>query len=299
VTVSPGEVLRHQLQEVADTASGTFAFYVHDLEAGTRAAVREREAFPAASLIKLPILLRLLEMVRAGEVSLEQPTRLRERHKTGGAGIVQFFHEGLEVSLADACTAMIALSDNTAANLLLDTTGIAPVNAMLARLGCRRTRLHRYFGKPEMPGPAGPSQAVPAEIGSLLELLVRRQMLTPDLCALALVMLRRQTHRALIPRYLPEGTPVAHKTGSLAGVRHDAGVFWRPAKGGARTAGGAGAGPPAGPMARADEGLPSGSAVVFVGMSRDVADRRWTVENEAEVAIARAARLAFEHTECR
>ena len=46
-------------------------------------------------------------------------------------------------------------------DLVLDVTGIDPVNDMLDRLGCPRTRLHRYLGKPEMPGPPGPSQAVP------------------------------------------------------------------------------------------------------------------------------------------
>ena len=280
--------LQAQLAELAAATAGTFAFYVHDLDSGRRAGVREQEAFPAASVIKLPILLRVLEMVQRGTAALDDPVRLTAWHKTGGAGIFQFFREGLEVTLEDACTAMVALSDNTATNLLLDVTGVAPVNELLARLGCGRTRLHRYFGKPEMPGPPGPSPAVPAEIGRLLELLARQEMLTPALCDRAVTILRRQTHRALIPRYLPEGTPVAHKTGSLDGVRHDAGIVWRPAPGGSARI------PPA-PPARRRGGLPQGAPVVFVGMSRDVPDLRWTVENAAEIAIARAARTVFDY----
>jgi beta-lactamase class A len=259
--------LQERLATLADQAAGTFAFYVRALPAGERAAVHADEAFPAASVIKVPIMLRLLEMVQAGTAQLEQIVRLAAWHKTGGSGIFQFFHEGLEVSLEDACTAMITISDNTASNLLLDVTGIEPVNAMLDRYGCRRTRLHRYFGKPEMPGPAGPSQMVPEEMGLLFEKLARVEILTPALCELAMRMLRRQTHRDLIPRYLPEGTLVAHKTGSLVGVRHDAGIIWR-----------------------------AGQPVVFVGMSRDVADLRWSVDNQAHLVIARAAQVAWDYS---
>lgn len=278
--------LQRALDELVAGAAGSFAFYVHDVERGLRCSVRQDETFPAASVIKLPIMLCLLEMVQQGKARLEQTVPLREWHRTGGSGLFQYFHAGLEVTLEDACTAMVAISDNTATNLLLDVTGIEAVNRLLDRLECPRTRLHRYFGKPEMPGPAGPSQAVPSEIGLLLERILRRDLLTPELNDLAVVMLRRQNHRALIPRFLPEGTPVAHKTGSLNGVRHDAGIVWLPC--------GEGAGP-AGATAEARErGRPPGRPVVFVGMSREVPDVRWTVENEAELTIARAARLVYD-----
>jgi beta-lactamase class A len=283
--------LEATLQSIAAETEGTFAFYAHDLDSDQRALVRADEAFPAASVIKLPILLRALELVRDGEAALGQPVQMTTWQKTGGSGILQHFHDSLEVTLADACLAMIALSDNTATNMVLDTTGITPVNAMLDRLGCPRTRLHRYLGKPEMPGPSGPSQAVPAEIGRLLEHLVRREVLTPTLCQTAMIMLRRQNHRALIPRLLPERTPVAHKTGSLDGVRHDVGIIWRPPDAPTdRTTDEEGRGG----MPIQEEGFAAGHPIVFVGMSRDVADRRWTVENDAEQAIARAARAVYD-----
>jgi len=280
------EALACRLRQVAAGTKGTFAFYVHDLESGVCVAIRADESFPAASVIKLPILLRVLELVHAGEAHLDQPLRLTEWHKTGGSGVLQHFHSGLEVTLEDACTAMIALSDNTATNLVLDVTGIDPVNAMLDRRECPRTRLHRYFGKPEMPGPPGPSQAVPREIGRLLETLVGQDYLAAELRAKAVAMLRLQTHRALIPRLLPEGTSVAHKTGSLDGVRHDAGIIWRPRQLPVRS-------PKSEVRSREEDA--TGHPLVLVAMSRDVADRRWTVENAAERTIARAAKAVFDY----
>ena len=278
--------LQQALADLRTTTRGTFAFCVHDLDTGTQALVDAGESFAAASVIKLPIMLKLLEMVATGAVSLDQTAPLTEWQKTGGSGIFQHFQEGTQFALGDACTAMIAISDNTATNMLLDVTGIAPVNELLVRMGCARTRLHRYIGKPEMAGPPGPSQAAPLEVGHLLELLARRAILTPPLCETAITMLRRQTIRTVIPRLLPERTPVAHKTGSLDGIRHDAGIIWRPDP----------VAPPeepAGAMARRTGGSAAGHPIVFVGMSKD-ADMRWTVDNEAEVLIARAARLAFD-----
>ena len=284
--------LIRQLRRLTPAAEGVFGFWIKGLASELQVSLRADEAFPAASVIKLPILLAALEKVRIGATSLDATLRLTSWHKTGGAGIFQHFHDGLEVSLADACLAMIALSDNTATNLVIDVAEIGGVNSLLDGAGCRRTRLHRYFGKPDMPGPMGPSQAVPQEIGRLLELLWRRELLTPELCDTALLMLRRQTHRALIPRLLPQGTAVAHKTGSLDGVRHDVGLFWPPRQ--AETTLDDAPGRPD-PMALRGSDLPTAEPVVFVALSKGAPDLRWTVENRAEILIARAARLVYQH----
>ncbi len=281
--------LRRRLLQLGRQVGGTFAFYVRDLGSGAAVEIRADEAFPAASVIKLPILLAVLEKVRNGAASLDQRVTLTAWHKTGGSGVFQHFREGTEFTLEDACTAMIVLSDNVATNLVIDVATIDGVNGYLEAQGCERTRLHRYIGKPEMAGwrgAEGPSQAVPAEIGRLLERLARRELLTPELSTRAMLFLRRQQHRALIPRLLPEGTVVAHKTGSLNGVRHDAGLIWLPTpdqRTGKRDV-----------MALPSDELPAGKPVVLVAMSKDVPDVRWTVENRAEVAIARAARAVYD-----
>ncbi|HET7768314.1 MAG TPA: serine hydrolase [Chloroflexota bacterium] len=287
------DVLGPRLRRIARWAGGVWAFYLKDLRNGESLGIREREAFPSASIIKLPILLRVLERVGRGEVSLDDTVTLTAWHKTGGSGIFQHFREGTVFRLEDACMAMTVLSDNTATNLAIDVAGVEGTNRFLEAAGCERTRLHRYFGKPEMPGwgrAEGPSQAVPAEMGLLLEGLARGELagLTPDLCRRALVFLRKQQHRALAPRLLPEGTVMAHKTGSLDGLRHDVGVLWLPERGERQ------GGEQQDVMALPSDALPCGMPVVFVAMSRGVSDPRWTVENRAEVAIGRAARAVYD-----
>src|SRR5687768_12141109 len=156
------DVLRPRLLRIARWAGGLWAFYLKDLRNGESLGIREGEAFPSASIIKLPILLRVLERVRSGEISLDDTVTLTAWHKTGGAGVFQHFREGTVFRLEDACTAMTVLSDNTATNLVIDVAGIEGTNRFLEAAGCERTRLHRYFGKPEMAGwggAEGPSQA--------------------------------------------------------------------------------------------------------------------------------------------
>ena len=287
------EILRPRLQRIARWAGGTWAFYVNDLRQSASLGIREQEAFPSASIIKLPILLRVLERVGRGEVSLDDTVTLTAWHKTGGSGIFQHFRDGTAFRLEDACTAMTVLSDNTATNLVIDVAGIEGTNRFLEAAGCDRTRLHRYIGKPEMPGwggAEGPSQAAPVEMGRLLEGLAEGELpgLTPELCRRAVLFLRKQQHRALAPRLLPEGTVMAHKTGSLDGLRHDVGLLWLPERGAGRS------GEKRDVMALPSDALPSGKPVVFVAMSRGVPDLRWTVENRAEVAIGRAARAVYD-----
>ena len=81
---------------------------------------------------------------------------------------------------------------------------------------------------------------------------------------------------------------MAHKTGSLDGLRHDVGLLWLPKRGEGR------GGEKRDVMALPSDALPSGMPVVFVAMSRGVPDPRWTVENRAEVAIGRAARAVYD-----
>src|SRR5687768_12557118 len=211
------EILHPRLRRIARWAGGTWAFYVKDLRTGRSLGFGEDEPFPSASIIKLPILLAAFERVGRGEVSLDDSVTLTAWHKTGGSGIFQHFRDGTAFRLEDACTAMTVLSDNTATNLAIDVATIEGTNRFLEAARCERTRLHRYIGKPEMPGwngATGPSQAVPNEMGRLLERLALGQLpgLTPELCRRALLFLRRQQHRALAPRLLPEGTVMAHKT---------------------------------------------------------------------------------------
>ena len=85
-----------------------------------------------------------------------------------------------------------------------------------------------------------------------------------------------------MPRFFDDAVPVAHKTGAIDGVRHDAGVFWVPEVSTAAHD----------PMAARGAVRPSGRPIIFVVLSRNLDDRSWSVENAGEAAIGRLARAA-------
>jgi len=186
---------------------------------------KEEENFPAASLIKLPLLVVALKKVENGEISLFQRISVTERDKVDGAGILKELSSPLNLSLDDLITLMIVISDNTASNLVIDIVGgIEEVNKFLIKAGFNRTKMQRKF----MIFKEGlENVTTPKEIYLFLKNLFLGNYLSSDLTKKAISLLLRQQYRDKIPLFLPSGIKVANKTGELpAGVRSDVAIIF-------------------------------------------------------------------------
>lgn len=278
-----GDLHRHLVKALAGVR-GDFAWVIEDPATHVRSVNQPDVPFPGASTLKLAVLVRLLQLAEAGTIRLDARLRLRDWHKCGGAGVLQYLATDTELRVEDLATLMVILSDNTATNLLLDLTGCAPANATI---GDGRSAVRRYYGKPNMPLPdAQPYTAVATAEGlaSIFRRVLAGTLLSERSRNRFWQTLTRQQDRALMPRFLDDSVRVAHKTGAIDGVRHDAGVFWVPSDPAA----------PPDPMAIRGADQPTGRAIIFVALSRDLDDRSWSVENEGEAAIGRLARAAFD-----
>ncbi|MGI8614536.1 MAG: serine hydrolase [Nocardioidaceae bacterium] len=123
--------------------SGQLAVAAVDLTTGERVARGADTVLPTASVIKEPILLALLRSAEAGRVDLDSRITLQAQDRVGGSGVLKLFAGGLQPTVWDVATLMIAVSDNTATNLVLDLLGgIDPVNAAMAELGLSTIVLH-------------------------------------------------------------------------------------------------------------------------------------------------------------
>jgi beta-lactamase class A len=131
------------IAEVAAGFSGQLSVSAVDLSTGERVDWRPDTVLPTASVIKLPILLALLRSAEAGGVDLDSRVVLRAEQRVGGSGVLKLFAGGLQPTVRDVATLMIALSDNTATNIVIELLGgTAPVNAAMAELGLSTVRLH-------------------------------------------------------------------------------------------------------------------------------------------------------------
>jgi beta-lactamase class A len=221
-----------------ESFSGRLGFAAVRLEDGETLELRPDELFPTASVIKVGLVSALLDLVAAGRASLEEVIDLphREGRVAGGGVLKQLGVDRL--SLRDLIELTICVSDNVATNALFERCGGAvPVNGYLEGLGLARTR---------MPGPVdfatigpgiegGIGVSTPREQATLMAMVARDEILTPELCEYLRGVLARQHALDRLPRWLGWNTYaqfhgrewpiwVANKPGDLDGIRADAGL---------------------------------------------------------------------------
>jgi len=225
------------------------------LGTGHHIGLREDELFPLASLVKAPILVALYDAVRAGEIDLGERVVYRASTRVPGSGVLQDLDDGLALTVRDVAMLMIAISDNTAADLLLERVGKRRVESVMERCGLASIRvpfsIRELFEElTDLPGggyeelrerlrvTAGSGgraviaeqtdRGTPRDLCRLFELLERRAILDEASCTAVLDILKRTKTDTRVPGLLPKGTIVAHKTGTIRGVRCDAGVVYAP-----------------------------------------------------------------------
>lgn len=177
----------------------------------------------AASLIKLPILLTVLVAAEQGEVSLNCQLKVGGE-ETGGAGVVEHFRPGTTLTLADLLFCMIAVSDNAATNRVLDLIGLEPVNAFCREFGLTDTVLRRRMMDAAARAEGRENLTTAADVHRLLREILRPQRLSSSVAAQARTLLAAQQVKLGWALFLPEER-LAHKTGDLEGVFHDAGLL--------------------------------------------------------------------------
>jgi len=182
------------------------------------------EAYPAASVIKIPILMTVYAEAAEGRLSLDE--RLAVGKHMPGTGVLGRVPGVTELSLRDHATLMTIVSDNTATNRVMERIGVVRIAERMREWGCVRTKLQRKMFDFEAANRGLDNVATPREMAGLLLRLVRGELVDRRTSDAVLAVLEATQDDALIRRYLPAGTRVAHKTGSLEKVRNDAGVIW-------------------------------------------------------------------------
>jgi len=207
-------------------APGTVGLVIRDLASGTELEWAPAGPFPAASIIKIPVLVEALRQVQDGGLRLDDRIAVPASAKVGGFGILKDLEIVGDLTLRDLLTLMIVISDNTAANLCIDRVGMEHVNALLASLGLSGTVLQRKMMDTAARERGLDNFTTAGDTARLLEWLATRRILTPELCDVAIAIMSRQQVRDRLPLWLPPDIRIAHKTGELPEVRHDAGVIF-------------------------------------------------------------------------
>lgn len=208
-----------RLGKIADASRGVLGVVAVDLTSGERFGVNENVVFPQGSAIKVPILIEVYKQAKEGKLKLTDRVPVKKASQVGGDGVLQHFGDATsELSIADLCALMIVLSDNTAANMLIERVGQESVNATLASLGFAKTRLQRKMMDLAALARSEDNLSTPAEAARLMEMLYRCEILNRAACDDILSLLKRAQGGEL-KKALPADLALASKYGEIPGVR--------------------------------------------------------------------------------
>lgn len=211
-----------RLEAIVRSVDGVVGYAVVDLTSGERIAERlEREPFPTASAIKVPILYELLKRADEGTLSLDAATPLDRTQVVGGSGVLQHLTTP-SLSLRDYAALMMILSDNTATNVVIDAVGMTNVTARMRTLGLRDILLRRKMMDDAAVRRGDENVASPAGLLRSTEMLWKGEGLSPARRDVARDILRLVS--GAIRGAIPGRVVVYSKTGSLPGVRAETAI---------------------------------------------------------------------------
>jgi len=222
------EALRQKIEKILASYTGRWGIVIKNKSTEETLAINPDMVFPAASMIKVPIMYTIMKQVVAGKIDLDASLVVTNDVRVGGAGILQELRPGITMTVRELVTLMIILSDNTATNMLIALVGMDAVNATMADVGLTSTVLRRQMMDFDAAWAGKENHTCASDMALLFGIIESSQDLPQQYSALMLDILKRQQVRDKLPFYLPEETVLAHKTGTLAGVEHDGGILFLP-----------------------------------------------------------------------
>ena len=226
--------LETRVAETADRMDGVMGVAILDLTDGRILLHNADRVFPTASSIKIAILLELYRQDQEAQSGAKEKARLDDTYTFDPKDLVEDSRimAGLtpgvtRVTNRDLAQFMVAVSDNAAANILIDRVGKDNVNAMLHGLGLSKTMLRRKMIDIAAARRGDENVATPQEMARLLEAIYKGKALSQQATAEFIKQLSTKKS-SYIPRYLPESVQVANKPGELEAVRTDSGIVFVP-----------------------------------------------------------------------
>jgi D-alanyl-D-alanine carboxypeptidase (penicillin-binding protein 5/6) len=280
IAVSPLAQAKEAKPKLGDVLSpaikrhhGDVAVAIKNLKTGESFEYQGDKPMPTASLIKFPVMITAYEAIDAGKISLNDMIEVKKDDFVPGSGLLSgHFSPGLKLSLRDAIRLMISTSDNTATNLVIDAIGLPETNKIMAALSCKETQLNsKVFRRdtsisPDRSRKYGLGSTTANEMLSLVERLYKKELVSEKASGEMLEHLYSCEDKIKVPKLLPAGTKVAHKTGSVNESRTDAGFIDSPA----------------GPIA-------------FCILTNKNQDQGWNDDNEGDVFCAAVGAAAYEY----
>ena len=232
--------LEAQLRRIIAASGAEVAVAYRTLDGRTELLIDADKPFHAASTMKVPVMIELFRQTTMGTVSLDDPLPIRNAFHSIVDGSLYTLSEGDDsdkavyaaagktMTLRQLCEAMITVSSNFAANLLIEKLGVDSIRGTVDRLGAGGMQVLRGVEDQKAFDKGLNNTTTAGGLMVLLDRLAHGRAVNPESDAAMLEILKRQKFQDAIPAGLPAQTPVAHKTGTITKIHHDAGIVYVP-----------------------------------------------------------------------
>jgi len=212
---------------------GKVSMFAKNIDNGETYALNADDRVRTASTIKIAVMIEAFARVNEGKAHWTDELVLTKEKKVSGSGILTELSDGLHLTLRDAVSLMMILSDNTATNMVLDVLTTDAVNARMESLGLKNIKILRKIGS------GGDSQAgkdpenkkyglgfaTSREMVLVMEKLERGEVINAATSKEMIELMKREQGRNAIGRSLPD-LPMASKYGALDRLRSAVGIIY-------------------------------------------------------------------------
>ena len=237
---APAGDLKARVQKLIDASGAEVAVAMRTVDGRDEILIDPDKKFHAASTMKVPVMIELFRQADAGMLKLDEQLPVRnEFHSIVDGSVYQlsvgddsdagvYAHAGGTMSLRDLCEAMITVSSNFAANLLIERVGVENVRKTVTRLGADGMIVRRGVEDQKAFDRGMNNETTARALAILMQKIAKGEAVNPRADADMAEILKRQTFHDAIPAGLPPGTAVAHKTGNITKIHHDAAIVYGP-----------------------------------------------------------------------
>lgn len=221
--------LEDSIGETDRKLDGVMGVAIVDFRTGQSISLHADQVFPTASSIKIAVLLELYHQAQSGKLSLTDLYTVNSADLVADSYIMGGLTPGVtRVTLRDLATMMMAVSDNSATNVLIDRIGMSNVNALMDSLALTHTRLQRKMMDLKAASEGRENLSTPSDMVAMVRAAYDGKVLNPKLTEDFFQVFSVRKPDAFLQRHLPEDLRIAAKHGELEGVRNDCGMVFVP-----------------------------------------------------------------------
>ena len=239
-STSPSTSLESQLRHLIASSGAEVAMAYRTLDGKSELFLDGDKSFHAASTMKVPVMIELFRQARSGALSLDEPLTVRNEFRSivdgspyqlsvGDDSDTEVYAAvGKTLTLRQLCELMITVSSNFAANLLIDRLGVENIRRTVTALGADGMQVLRGVEDQKAFDKGMNNTTTARGLLVLLDRIAHGKAVDATADAEMLAILKRQKANDAIPAGLPTGTVVAHKTGNITQIHHDAAIVFAP-----------------------------------------------------------------------